>query len=59
MKPMPIQMASSSMEFDRLTKHSTARTSAAAPLMNSSTRPPTADRTLNASTTWVMPVTSR
>ena len=40
MKPTAIQMASSRIAVLRMRKHSTARISDAAPLMNSSTRPP-------------------
>ena len=59
MKPTPIQMASNRIDSCRLRKHSTARISAAAPLMNSSTRPPADTCKLNANITCAMPVTNK
>ncbi len=59
MKPMPIQIASNRMDSCRLRKHSTANTSAAAPLMNNSTRPPAETCNVKAKTTCATPLTSR
>ena len=59
MKPMPIQMASNRIEFVRLLKHSTASTREAAPLMNSSARPPPEMCRVKAWKICETPVTSR
>ncbi len=63
MKPIPIQMASRRIALSgsvpKCRKHSTAKTSEAAPLMNESTRPPAETCRLNAKKTCAAPVTSR
>ena len=59
MKPTPIQIASNRMDSCRLRKHSTARIRAAAPLMNSRTRPPAETSRLNAKITCAIPVINR
>jgi hypothetical protein len=59
MKPIAIQMAMSSTASYRCRNASTARTSDAAPLMNSNTRPLAATGRLKAKITCSMPVSSR